>query len=236
LAVVFKSNIANRKSKIGFSMAQIRKEETLAKLGLKPVIGLLGGIGSGKSTVAAELAKLGCCVVDADRIGHELLDELSVQRKIRRRWGKEVFGPNGKVDRAALGRVVFGQARELAALNAIAHPLIRRRIIQQVGQFQRRKGCQAIVIDAALLLETDWHELCTHLVFVRAPASARAGRVRRERGWGRQEWRDREKSQKALDIKTARAEYIVDNSSSVSCLREQVRSVFQRILDQVGPS
>lgn len=200
------------------------------------MIGLLGGVGSGKSTVAAELASLGCAVIDADKIGHELLAADAVREQIRRRWGAAVFTPDGQVDRAALGRVVFGQPAELAALNAIVHPLIRRRIIQQVDQFQGRKDCQAVVIDAALLLETDWHELCTHLVFVSAPEPARVHRVRQERGWDRQTWQDREKSQKALDIKASRAEYIIDNSSSVSCLREQVRSVIQRILGQVGPS
>jgi dephospho-CoA kinase len=193
-------------------------------------------VGAGKSTVAAELANLGCAIIDADKIGHELLAEDGVREQIRRRWGAAVFTPNGQVDRSALGRVVFGQEAELAALNAIVHPLIRRRIIQQVDQFQGREGLTAIVIDAALLLETDWHELCTHLVFVWAPEPERASRVRRERGWDRQSWLEREKSQKALDIKASRAEYTIDNSSSVSCLREQVRSVFQRILGQVGPS
>lgn len=202
--------------------------------GRKPVVGLIGGVGSGKSTVAAELVALGCAVIDADRIGHDLLADPAVQEQFRRLWGPKVFSPAGEIDRQAVGKIVFDDPAALASLNQIMHPRIRQRIIDLIDQFQGREGVPAIVLDAALLLETDWHELCSVLVYVSAPDQARQERVAQARGWDGRRWRQRENSQKALDIKAARADYIVDNSSSVSCLCEQVRSVFQRIISQAN--
>jgi dephospho-CoA kinase len=194
------------------------------------VIGLLGGVGSGKSTLAAELARLGCAVVDADRIGHELLDEPDVREELRRLWGEGILDAAGGVLRPAVAEKVFSDPAGLAALNAIVHPRIGRRIAEGVAAALADPLVPAVVVDAALLLETDWHELCTDFVFVSADADLRAGRVRRQRAWGRRDWRRRENSQKSLDIKAAKADHVVDNSSSLSCLRDQAQAIFHRIV------
>ena len=196
----------------------------------KPVIGIVGGIGAGKSTVAAELVALGCARVDADAIGHDLLARPDVKDELRRRWGQGVFDARGNADRREIARRVFADAADLAALNAILHGRIRQEMARQIEKLQSAADVAAIVVDAALLLETDWHELCTVLVFVDSADSLRGDRVRAERGWTEAAWRSREKSQKSLDMKRSRADYVIDNSSSVSCLREQVRSVYHRIL------
>lgn len=200
----------------------------------KPVIGLLGGIGAGKSTVAAEFVRLGCRLVDADAIGHKLLGDPAVKDEFRRLWGGGVFAASGEVDRAAVAEIAFGSPEGLAGLNAVMHPRMRRRLAERIEAMQADAGVPAIVVDAAVLLETDWHELCTHFVYVSAPPDVRARRVAQQRGWDRAKWRQRENSQKPLDIKAARAEDVLDNSSSLSCLREQVRSVFRRIVNTAG--
>ena len=200
----------------------------------KPVIGLLGGIGAGKSTVAAEFVKLGCRLVDADAIGHKLLGDPSVKAEFRRLWGGGVFTASGQVDRAAVAEIAFASPEGLAELNAVMHPRMRRRMAERIEAMQADAGVPAIVVDAAVLLETDWHELCTHFVYVSAPPDVRDRRVGQQRGWDRAKWRQRENSQKPLDIKAARAEDALDNSSSLSCLREQVRSVFRRIVNTAG--
>ena len=89
----------------------------------KPVIGIVGGIGAGKSTVAAELARLGCGVIDADRIGHELLDESDVRAQIVEMWGPSVLDENGRVDRRCLAGRVFTDPAQLSALNVLARTL-----------------------------------------------------------------------------------------------------------------
>jgi dephospho-CoA kinase len=204
----------------------------------KPVIGILGGIGAGKSTVAAELAALGCGVIDADAIGHQVLQQPQVRQELVTLWGSGVLDGQGRVSRPAVAEIVFADPAALEALNRITHPRIRRRIAAQVRRLAESPAVKAVVIDAALLLETDWQELCSVLVFVRADEAARRRRVGLSRGWDEETWRGREKSQKNLDFKQVRAEYVVDNSSSVSSLREQVRSIFYRIVqsaDQIQP-
>jgi len=199
----------------------------------KPVIGLLGGIGSGKSTVAAELVRLGCGLVDADAIGHELLEEPQVKEQIRRLWGPEAFDEAGRVDRAALAEIVFRSPDDLAALNAVMHPRMRRRMAERIESLLAKPEVPAVVVDAALLLETNWHELCSTFVFVSAPDRLRTRRVAEARNWDQSTWKQRENSQKPLDIKASRAEHVIDNSSDLPCLRERVRSLFHRIVHAV---
>ncbi len=196
----------------------------------KPVIGLLGGIGSGKSTVAAELAALGCGRIDADAIGHELLKDPQVKAELAERWGKGVFDEDGNIDRKALAELAFASRRETEALNAIMHPRIRRQMVKQIDAMQADPDTPAIVVDAALLLETDWHELCNVFIFVSAPEDIRAKRVRQTRGWDNATWKRRENLQKPLDIKACKADYMVSNSISESSLCEQTHLVFQQII------
>ena len=199
----------------------------------KPVIGIVGGVGAGKSTVAAALAEFGCAVIDCDAIGHELLDREDVRAELRGRWGDGVFSESGAVDRDALAKTVFGSCEEVRALNAIVHPQIRRRVEDRIAEVRRSQDVVAIVLDAAAVIEAGWDDLWTHLVFVRAPEQARADRAGASRGWNEKDWRDREKSQISLDSKAARCDYIVDNSSSLSHLREQIHQLFLRIMQAV---
>lgn len=195
----------------------------------KPVIGILGGVGAGKSTVAAELAALGCTLVDGDAIGHDLLAEADIRRQLRQRWGEGIFTAAGEVDREAVGKIVFDDAAELTALNAITHPLIGRRIERQIARAKADESVAAVVMDAAVMLEAGWDELCTHLVFVDAPQGERLSRKQGAKGLEKSSWKKREDFQIPLDKKAGICDYIIDNSSSVSCLRDQVRELFRKI-------
>jgi len=196
----------------------------------KPVIGVVGGVGAGKSTAAAELARLGCALIDADQIGHELLADESVRRQLRKRWGGRIFDDGGCVDRKALGRIVFSDPDELAALNAVVHPRIRRRMAEQIADARARRDVPAVVVDAAVLFEAGWNDLCTHLVFVDCPPDQRLRRVRAGRQWDEETWRQRERSQDFLDTKRQMCEDTIDGSSDVSHLVEQLRKLFHRIV------
>ena len=196
----------------------------------KPVIGILGGVGAGKSTVAAELAAMGCALVDGDAIGHELLAEAAIREQLRQRWGDGIFTAAGEVDRKALGKIVFDDRGELAALNSIMHPLIGRRIEQQIARAQADESVAAVVMDAAVMLEAGWNDLCTHLIYVDAPQSERLSRKQAARGLEKTCWKQREEFQIPLDKKAGTCDYIIDNSSSVSCLRDQVRELFRKIV------
>jgi len=199
----------------------------------KPVIGLVGGIGAGKSTAAGEFAKLGCAVIDGDAIGRELLATPQVREELRRRWGRRIFQPDGSVDRKALGRIVFENPDRLAELNEMMWPLMRRRIERRLARARNDGNVPAVVLDAAVMLEAGWDELCTHVLFVDAPERVRAERAA-QRGWNERTWRRREKSQISLDSKARGCYASIDNSSSVSHLREQVRRIFDRIVRTAG--
>ena len=196
---------------------------------IKPVIGIIGGIGSGKTTVADELAALGCAVVDADVIGHELLENPDVLDELRRRWGDGILTGEGKADRAALADVVFASSEELKTLNDILHPRIGRQMARAVDKAMADELVEAIVLDAPLLVEAGLNELCSHVIFVDTPSAVRYLRVSEQRGWEKENWELREKMQISLDIKRSMCDYSIDGSSSVSHLRQQVRKLYPRI-------
>ena len=201
---------------------------------VKPIIGIVGGVGSGKSTVADEFSVLGCAVLNADQIGHELLGDEGVRQQLQKRWGNEIIAPDGSVDRRLLGKIVFASETELAALNAILRPLIRSRLVEGIAA--AGQDTPAIAIDAAVLFEAGWDELCTTVVFVDVPENIRLERVASSRGWTRDKWRQREKSQNSLDNKRTKCDYIVDNSSDLLCLHKQVRSFFSKIVTDADSS
>ena len=193
----------------------------------RPVIGILGGVGAGKSLVASQLAQLGCEVVDADRIGHALLDEPRIRQAVRERFGDEVFDPSGRVDRQCLGRRVFGSPEDLEALEAILQPELTERVRRAV--LDARGGtAAAVVLDAPLILEKGLDALCDFMVYVSVPVEVRQGRVRRARGWNPSEVVRREASQISLKTKQDRADYIVDNSASPEHTLEQIRAILSR--------
>ena len=138
----------------------------------KPIIGILGGIGSGKSTVASEFAKLGCKVIDADRIAHELLDRQDVREEIIASFGRAVLDSAGNIDREKLAEVVFANGGKLSALNRVVHPLVLAGAERLIEQYNHQGEVAAIVLDIPLLEleERSPNGFCTNLVH-REPCS-----------------------------------------------------------------
>lgn len=195
------------------------------------VIGIAGGVASGKSLVGEQLRKLGAWILDADRAGHEVLADEQVQRLLRQRWGEEVFNEGGAVDRAAVARIVFGPPprgpRERAYLEQITHPRIGARLREQAAEAQRQ-GAPAVVLDAPLLFEAGWHELCDQVLFVDAPRDVRLERARR-RGWTEEQFRSREAAQVSVEEKRRRSDHVINNAGSVSEMARQVECWWQSL-------
>ena len=194
------------------------------------VVGLIGGIGSGKTLVSNMLQDLGCEVVDADRVGHTLLGEPGVVQALTERFGRDIVGSDGRVDRGVLARRAFADADSLSRLNEVVHRPLRDELARRIKALCEAGTAPAVVLDAALLLETDWHKLCDVLVFVDADEPTRRRRVTHGRGWTEDELTRREKLQKPLDIKREKADHVVENKSSVSRLRQQVRLLYQTLV------
>jgi dephospho-CoA kinase len=188
----------------------------------KPVIGLLGGIGSGKTCVAAAFARQAGRVIDADRIGHDALRDPDVRRQIVERWGRGLLDDQGEIVRRRLGRIVFADDAERRALEAIVHPWIGRRIVEEITAAQAEVDSRFILLDAAIMLEAGWHAACDKLVFVDAPRPLRLERVARQRRWTATDVEARERAQLPLTEKAARADHVLDNSGTLEDLERQV--------------
>jgi dephospho-CoA kinase len=196
------------------------------------IIGLLGGVASGKSMVARQFVQFGAGLLDADRIGHEVLRLPEVEAAARQRWGARVLGPDGRIDRTRLARVVFNAEpdgkRERRYLEEITHPEIARRLRQQ-AESMSAAGVKAAVLDAPLLLEAGLAEGCEKLVFVESPREARLARAL-TRGWSTEEFLVREDAQESLDRKRERADAILDNSGSPEQTRAQVEQFWASLV------
>jgi len=199
------------------------------KHGPIPVLGLVGGIGAGKSLVAAELAARGASVLDADAVGHALLQQSPARDLVYARFGDEVLDPAGLIDRAALGAIVFSHPSARGDLEAILHPRMRKTFERAIGRAQRRGDVPAVVLDAAVLYEAGWSTLCDLAAFVDAPEDQRLARVAAQRGWTAEVLAAREAAQLPLDGKRSRAGLVVRNDAGPDELREQVDALWTRL-------
>jgi dephospho-CoA kinase len=197
---------------------------------LKPVIGLIGGIGSGKSCVAAELVKHGGRVIAGDVFGHEALRQPELRQRVVERWGKQVLDAAGEIDRRKVGAIVFADGTELRALESIVFPWIERRIREEIATAQADPGVRLVVLDAAIMLEAGWDRHCDWIVYVHAPRDVRLQRLAGQRGWTEKEVQARADAQLSLTEKVRRADYVVDNAGSPDDLARQVEALMQCVL------
>ena len=197
----------------------------MGNIGEKPIIGILGGIGSGKSTVAAEFVKLGCKVIDADKIAHELLEKKAVREKIVGLFGQAILDSAGKIDHRKLAEVVFADADKLSSLNKTIHPLVLERAEVLIKQYNRQNQVKAIVLDMPLLAEVGWAGRCNKLIFVDCKRQLRLNRAKKA-GFDENQFKIRENFQISLDNKAGLADNIVDNNSGLLALAKQVAGIF----------
>ncbi len=197
----------------------------------KPIIGILGGLGSGKSTVAAEFGRLGCAIIDADKIAHELLDEPSVKEQVVASFGQAILDSGGKIDHKKLAGIVFDDAQKLSMLNDIVHPPVLQRADQLIRQYNGQNQVKAIVLDMPLLVEVGWSKRCDKLIFVDCDRRLRAERAKKMGVFDENQHKIRENFQISLDKKVAVADNIIDNNSGFSALAEQVAKIFSYISD-----
>jgi dephospho-CoA kinase len=193
----------------------------------KPVIGLIGGIGAGKSQVAAEFARRGAKVINADDLAHEALRQPAIREQIVHRWGRDLLDEKGEIVRGRLGAIVFADDAQRRELEALVHPWIKRRLAEEVARAQDEPRVPFIVLDAAIMLEAGWSNVCDRLVFVDAPVEVRRKRVLEQRGWTAKELEARERAQLALTEKAAQADDVLDNSAELPHLSRQVDALIR---------
>jgi len=212
--------------------SQAHQRETRCHVARKPnrrIIGLLGGVGSGKSSVAKILGSLGAEIIDADKIAADCLGDSKIAKDIERSFGNHVIDANGAVDRKALADLVFTDERNRQKLHAIIHPAIREAMRRRLDGIRRRDRNAWIVIDAPLLLESPFRAECDLLVMVDVPFAVRVERVKASRRWSETELKRRESTQASLDEKTKAAHVVIDNAGSLKDLEKRVTEFFTRL-------
>ncbi|MBU1852924.1 MAG: dephospho-CoA kinase [Candidatus Omnitrophica bacterium] len=191
------------------------------------VVGVTGSFGSGKTTVAKMFAELGAYVIDADTIAHSLMmPGKEVYKGIVRHFGNRILRRNRKIHREKLAEVVFKEKPKLRLLNRLVHP----EVIERINEIIMAKGKKGIiVIDAALLVETGFYKKIDRLIVVRCDRNKQVERVFSAKGKTKKEIQQRIRMQAPLKKKLARADFIIDNSASITKTRVQVERIWKQL-------
>ena len=190
------------------------------------VIGLLGGVASGKSTVARLFGEHGLEVVDADAEARRVVEEPAVREAISARFGAPMFRDDGTLDRAALADRVFRDPDARRDLEALTHPRIRATLLAQIET--ALAAGTSVVLDVPLLLENGLIERCDFCVFVDSSDASRAARAQ-QRGWAPGEITRREANQESMTVKKNRCRYTIANDGSLARTVQQIADLLRRL-------
>jgi dephospho-CoA kinase len=198
------------------------------------ILGLTGGIATGKSTVSRYLCELGAHVIDADKIAHQVtMPGTQGLSKLVQRFGDSIVTPEGALNRKVLGRIVFNDKKALSAVNSIVHPLVIDGIHNMLDALDRRSGegeaKTCVVLDVPLLFEAGIDKICDEIWVVAIDLELQIKRLRERDGYSREEALRKIRSQMDLEEKLARADVVIDNSGSRDDIRKTVRRLWQEL-------
>jgi len=198
-----------------------------------PIIGLTGGIGSGKSTVAEILAEQGCLVVDSDQLARQALEQPEIRDRLVSWWGSAILDADGRIDRSKVASIVFCSLDERKRLESLVHPWIEK---QRLSLFESAPPkTLALVIDAPLLVEAGLISQCDAVIYIDTDREIRLARLENSRNWDEKELSRREDSQLPLDAKRSIAHHIVENKGDLQLLTENVRQILSEIVNSHRP-
>jgi dephospho-CoA kinase len=193
------------------------------------IVGLTGGIATGKSTVSEMLRQRGVSIIDADLIAREVVTPgKKAWKKIRRAFGDEVLSEKGEIDREKLGKLVFQDTRARITLNRATHPYVYREILKQMIIYFL-KGTHLLILDAALLLETKTRHMVRSVIVVYTDPDTQLRRLMARDGYTSKEAIQRIQAQMPLKEKCRRADYVIDNSSSLVNTQQQVDRILKEL-------
>ena len=193
------------------------------------VIGLTGGISSGKSTVSQFLAELGAVIIDADKIGHEVLKpDSEVWREVVAAFGRQIITANGAIDREKLGEIVFSNSEARARLNQIMHPRMYNLVKTRLDEY-RRQGAGIVVLEAPLLLEAGWTSLVDKVWVTTAPEGIVLKRLRERTGLSEEESLARIRSQLPSEKRVKHADVVINTDCSLEELKAKVKELWQEL-------
>ena len=193
------------------------------------VIGLTGGISSGKSTVSQFLAELGAVLIDADKVGHEVFKpDSEAWREVVAAFGKQIITANGAIDRGKLGEIVFSNSEARARLNQIMHPRMYNLAKTRLDEY-RRQGTGIVVLEAPLLLEADWTSLVDEVWVTTATEATVLKRLRERTGLSEKESPARIRSQLPAEKRLKHADVVINTDCSLEELKAKVKELWQEL-------
>jgi dephospho-CoA kinase len=193
------------------------------------VIGLTGGIGSGKSTVSQYLAELGAVIIDADKVGHEAFQRgTETWREVVATFGRHILTPKGEIDRKKLGAIVFDNPTALTQLNRIMHPKMRDMMKAQIDEY-RRQGVAVVVLEAAILIEANWTPLVDEVWVTTAPESVVLERLKKQRGLAEEQTLARIRSQLSNEERLKHANVVITNKGNLEEVKTRVKELWAKI-------
>jgi dephospho-CoA kinase len=193
------------------------------------VIGLTGGIGSGKSTVAEILEAQGAVILSADKVGHEVYNPgRPAWQEIVDAFGDEVVAPDGTIDRKKLGAIVFADPKNLAKLNSIVHPRMKGMMRERLAQMAR-DGAEMAVLEAALLFEAKWDDLVGEIWVTVAPPEVAARRTAERSGLPEAEILARIKSQMSNEDRIRQSDVVIDTDCPLEETKRQALEAWERL-------
>ncbi len=193
------------------------------------VIGLTGGIGSGKSTVSRLLAELGAVIIDADKVGHKAFKpDTEGWREVAAAFGRQILSADGKIDRKKLGEIVFGNPDSLERLNRIMHPRIHNMVKAQLEKYQRQ-GVEIIVLEAPLLIESGWASTVDEVWVTVASEAAVLRRLQERMGLSKLQSLARIRSQLSPEERARHADVTIDTDCDLDELKARVEELWQRL-------
>jgi len=193
------------------------------------IIGLTGGIGSGKSTVSRFLTELGAVILDVDKVGHEAFKpDTDVWREVMAAFGRQVVTPNGDIDRKKLGEIVFGSPESLSRLNQIMHPRMYDMVKAQLEEY-RRQGADVVFLKAPLLIEAGWVSLVDEVWVTVASQSTVLKRLEKRSGLSEQQSLSRIRSQLSSEERVKHADVVIDTECDLNELKSKVDKLWQKL-------
>jgi dephospho-CoA kinase len=194
------------------------------------VIGLTGGIATGKSTVSAILKKAGAEIIDADRIAREVVKKgLPAYREIVENFGETVLLSNGEINRSVLGDLIFNDPRKKQLLNRIVHPHVRRETNRQLKDMEKSSPDTIAVLDIPLLFETEMHKDLSEVIVVYAPEHIQVERLMKRDNISEADAVARVRSQMPIEEKKKRATIVIDNSGTMQDTRKRTLEIFKTL-------
>ena len=195
------------------------------------VIGVTGGFGTGKSTVAKIFKQLGAVVLDADVIAHHVMEPKRLAwRQIVKAFGEGILNEDQTVNRKRLACLVFKDEQSRTRLERIVHPQVLRHIRAQLHRLARSRRIRAVVVDVPLLVEVGAQKMVDALVVVTAPPEVQRERLKHKYGWSEEDVSARMAAQWDISAKAALADYVVDNSDGVDTTRTQVKRIWNQLV------